>query len=423
MTVHEERHIAPRFHISNVKLPRVSDQEQEVVPVLVDARSGLPPRLSMRWVMRSRRSAVSEKTLSDDLRGASLLYAFFEDEVGCELDEVFADGRRLSAEELEKLIAYLRGGKGGHRGIRALTTTGQIISNIERFLRWLAKPVDRGGKTFVSPNELELYHEQLKHTFSELRAFRSRGKRIRPLTAEQDAALERLIQPVARADGRFEFPLRFRASCPWQPATRLRNWIAYRLARELGLRRGEIGKIRVDDIRNVGGHPCIAVRRRPHDPADTRTSGNRPKVKSIERELPISQTLAAAICQYTHVLLMDGGRRGARTPYLLVTNKGTPISGSSLDATWNAVNGALNFSITWHSLRHTWAEETADDLLDQHVGVLDSSEIVLGILRELGGWASTSPTPFIYIRNALKKRGNAYLLRRNSKFDRERANG
>lgn len=406
-----------RFRMLNVTLPKVAEHEQEIVPALLDDRTGLPLRLALRWVMRSRRSAVGEKTLTDDLRAASLLYAFCEDELDSQLDELFANGHRLSAANLEQLIDYLRAGKGGSRGIRALSTTGQLISNIERFLRWLAKPLDRGGTTFVSPEELVLYHEQLAHTFSDTRACRSRGQRKQPLTTAQDVALANLIGPLKLVDGQYKTPLRFLEANPWQTSTRLRNWIGYQLSRELGLRRGEVGKIRIDDIRNIEGQPCVAVRRRPHDAADTRTSRNRPKVKTGERELPISQLLFLAIRQYTHTLLRDGGRRGASTPYLLVTTEGSPISGTSLDAIWKAVNKVLGIRLSWHVLRHTWAEEITEGLLDQHQGALDASEVVLGILRELGGWAPTSSTPFIYIRDSLKKRGNAYLRKRNAKFD------
>ena len=404
-----------RFRLVNVVLPQAGTLERELVPTLVDQRTGLPPRLALRWVMRSRRNAVGEKTLADDLRAASLLYSFCEDELRLSLDETFADGHRLNAGELERLIAYLRSGQGAS-GTRALATTGQLISNAERFLRWLAKPIDRGGKTFVSPTELVLYHEQLHLTFADLRSFRSRGNRIQPLSCDEDGALANLIGPLRRKDGRHELPLRFSDENPWHPSTRLRNWIGYSLARELGLRRGEVGKVCVGDVRNVQG-PCLAVRRRPQDPSDTRTSSSRPKVKSLERELPLSNLLGSAIRQYCHTLLKDGGRRGAKTPYLLVTASGDPISGTSLDAIWKAVNGRLALSLSWHSFRHTWAEEVADDLLEQYQGTADASDIVLGILRELGGWAPKSNTPLAYIRNALKKRGNAYLRKRNAKFD------
>ena len=131
-----------RFRLVNVVLPKAGTFEQELVPTLVDERTGLPPRLALRWVMRTRRNAVGEKTLADDLRAASLLYSFCEDELKLSLDELFVDGHRLTSAELDRLIAYLRSG-GGSNGIRALATTGQLISNAERFLKWLAKPIDR----------------------------------------------------------------------------------------------------------------------------------------------------------------------------------------------------------------------------------------------------------------------------------------
>jgi integrase len=242
-------------------------------------------------------------------------------------------------------------------------------------------------------------------TFSSLRAFRSRGQRKEPLDSDQEVALEHLIGPERRHDGKYALPLRFRDSNPWKPHTRLRNWIGYRFARELGLRRGEVGKIRIDDIRAVKGHSVVVVRRRPHDPADTRVSGNRPKVNTAERELPVSELLASALRQYQHTLLQDGGRRGAGTTYLLVATNGAALSGSSLDAIWIAVRRKLGRNMSWHVLRHTWAEEIADDLLKEHEGKPDSSELVPGILRELGGWTPTSSIPFLYIRNAMKKRG------------------
>jgi hypothetical protein len=101
----------------------------------------------------------------------------------------------LDANQLDRLVDYLRAGSGGGRGVRALPTTGQLTANIERFLRWLAKPMDRGGKTYVPAHDLVLYYEQLSHNFSSPRAFRSRGQRKQPLNLEQEAALERLIGP------------------------------------------------------------------------------------------------------------------------------------------------------------------------------------------------------------------------------------
>lgn len=408
-----------RLRVVNVTLPAFAKDEQEIVPVLLDGESGLPKRLALRWVMRDRRIAVGEKTLSDGLRAAALLYAFCDEVLKIDLDEHFADGDRLTPHVLDQLFEYLRTGRGGGRGVRALTTTAQLAANIERFLRWLADPSGRGGTAYVRPEELIHYGQRLNGILGPLRAFRGRGQRIPPLTADMDAALEELIGPIKGADGRYQVPLRFQDANPWKPSTRLRNWIAYRLGRELGLRRGEIGKIRIDDIQSISGETVVAVRRRPHDTADTRHSSNRPKVKTVERVLPVSSVLTQGLKQYQHTLLRDGGRRSAQTPYLLVTADGAPISGTSLDKMWVAPNRVLaELRMSWHVLRHTWGEETADQLLGEHQGALDSDEVVLGILRELGGWAPQSSTPFKYIQNAIRARGASYLRRRNARYDK-----
>jgi len=56
--------------------------------------------------------------------------------------------------------------------------------------------------------------------------------------------------------------------------------------------------------------------------------------------------------------------------------------------------------LCWHSLRHTWAEEVATDLLTDHGG---DEERSLAVLCQLGGWSNTSPTPKHYIQNALRR--------------------
>ena len=98
---------ALRFRITNVSLPLYGRGQQEVVPVLQDDQSGLPLRLALRWTMRSRRIAVGEKTLTDDLRASALLYAFCKEKLQLDLDTYFADGGWLTSRQPDQLIEYL----------------------------------------------------------------------------------------------------------------------------------------------------------------------------------------------------------------------------------------------------------------------------------------------------------------------------
>jgi integrase len=180
------------------------------------------------------------------------------------------------------------------------------------------------------------------------------------LDADGDRTMADLLNPKRNAAGAFRSPYRFSDANPWHPNTQLRNWIAYRLARELGLRRGEIGKIRVDDVREVAGVRTVTVRRRPNDAADDRAGLNRLRVKTVERELSISAPLEAGIRQYIFTALSCGGRRGATTPYLLVTESGMPISGTSLDKVWTAIKRQLRLPrMSWHVLRTAFSTNTS----------------------------------------------------------------
>lgn len=407
------------FGYKILKLPSFREADRELVPVLVDRRTGLMPRLALRWIMRSRRLQVGEASMVHGLNAIGLVYAFCEESAKLDLDEFFGDGEFFKVSQLEQISEYLRSAY-SKNGMRAGTTAGIYAVYCQNFLYWLADAEGRGGIKPVNPEKLAQYRRRLDRIFSPLAAGINNGARKPPLSEEMDERLAVLIDPIRGPDGKFAFPLRFANSNPWKPAVRLRNWIAYRIGRECGFRRGEIGSLRLDDIKRVAGNDILSVTRRPTDQSDTRSNLKRPRVKMLGRDALISPVLKQAISQYANTPLKKGGRLGARTPYLLVTNSGAAISGSSLDAIWNAPNSAMQgLMMSWHVLRHTWAEELADLLFKKNMGKPDSSEVVVGILRQLGGWSNKSETPFRYVRSTLRKLGMEYVRERNARFDQE----
>jgi integrase len=363
--------------------------------------------------MRQRRILAGEKTLADDLRALGWLYTWAQTELRVDFDSQFAGIRRFSPSELQRLIRFLRQQTGKDGAPRSVAGTAQMVARIEPFLAWLADVEERGGRGPIGPAELASYRDRLRHNFAAISRLQGPSGRIPPLSPDEEVRFFSLIDPVSKA-GKIQFPVRFHERNPWKESVRLRNWIAVRLARELGLRRGAIGKLRIDDHKVDRSGPFIEVRRRAIDPADPRSASNRPRVKTIEYPLPISAVLSRALGQYGMTLLEHGGRRGARSPYLLVTSGGRPISGSSLDAVWKAARRRLpGVRLSWHVLRHTWAEETAEQLMKRE----NSEETALAVLRKLGGWTDESSAPLRYIRNVLKRRGDDYLRAKYAHFD------
>jgi integrase len=147
--------------------------------------------------------------------------------------------------------------------------------------------------------------------------------------------------------------------------------------------------------------------RRPHDLADSRRY--KPRVKTVERILPISHEIRIGLRAYL-AANPPFGRPGGRSPYLFVSGLGAPLSISAADGIVKVIARHTQIhDLSWHSFRHTWAEALADDLLNQY-----PQDQAFQIIRDLGGWKPGSAVPMHHIQNELRKRGIDFLRERNS---------
>ncbi|MET0465557.1 MAG: tyrosine-type recombinase/integrase, partial [Chitinophagaceae bacterium] len=157
------------------------------------------------------------------------------------------------------------------------------------------------------------------------------------------------------------------------------------------------------------------IPRQQDDPEDPRRR-RRLRGKTKERRVPLMDpNLLSSILAYRD-LAPPVGRNDARftTPYLFVTVAGEPIASSTADHIitqigWYAARLAageetLNkyaraqmkeslLGLTWHRLRHTWAEFAALRLYEKY------REGATAILKEWGGWNSEESVQR-YIENA-----------------------
>jgi integrase len=178
------------------------------------------------------------------------------------------------------------------------------------------------------------------------------------------------------------------------------------ISHQCGHRRGELLKTRLDDIPR-STDAGLKVMRRPHDLADSRRY--KPRVKTVERILPISHEVRIGLRAYL-AAHPPFGRPSGRSPYLFVSGLGAPLSISAADGIVKVIARHTQIhDLSWHSFRHTWAEALADDLLNQY-----PQDQAFQIIRDLGGWKPGSAVPMHYIQNALRKRGIDFLRERNS---------
>jgi integrase len=117
-------------------------------------------------------------------------------------------------------------------------------------------------------------------------------------------------------------------------------------------------------------------------------------VKTAERAIPASRELLSAVRAYL-TYPPPLGRVSGKSPYLFVTRRGSPASIDTADDVIVAIgrwSGVMPLS--WHRLRHTWAERMAEVLADQPNG--------MDRLVYMGGWTNPLSARH-YIQRALAK--------------------
>ena len=352
----------------------------ERLPCLVDAATWIPARVALRWAMRYRRYRVQSSTLAANLRVLGKVYRWTQDTAGFDLDDRLTGGRTLQNREIESLARSFRGvGR-----VQELDTGAfdQHLAIVEDFLRWSLDSENRGGRRSLDLAQLAQERSRIGLIFRSLRAGARATDRIEPLEEAEIRAIRNSIGPRHDAQGVLSFPEVF------SPHTRLRNWLMFEVALELGIRRGELLKLRNSLPR--GADDGIRVLRLPDDPHDSRCK--EPAVKTAERVIPASRNLLAAIRAYL-TYPRPLGRISGRSPYLFVARSGSPVSMDTADDVIVAIGEHSGVSpLSWHRLRHTWAERMAEAFADQPNG--------MDRLIYLGGW-SNPQSATRYIQRAL----------------------
>lgn len=367
----------------------------ERLPCLVEAATWVPVKLVTRWAVRHRRYQVQASTLRGDLYSLKKLYEWGGSVAGLNLDHHLLGDQRLTARQIESYAAYVR-------EIAADKTTGVLNPNTynkhlfvcEAFLKWALYPENRGGQTAQTFTELAQERSWLSYLFRSLRTRGQGSKRIQPLTNEEIATIRAAIGPQKNGTGVWRF-----TESQFTPQTALRNWLMFETALELGLRRGELLKLRLDSLPR-GAETGIKVQRYPDDPYDSRTV--EPAVKTAERIVPASRNLLSAVRQYL-TSPPPQGRPAGKTPYLFVTRNGRPLSTIMADDIIQAIGRQSGIiPLSWHRLRHTWAEQMAAQLSEQPNG--------LDVLMYLGGWTAETSVRH-YIQNTIATQAQAVMRR------------
>ena len=378
----------------------------ERLPALVETQTWLPVLVGNQWSTRYRRYRVQSSTLTQDLRAIARLYDWSLTVADFDLDPLLLSGQTLSAAQVRSLAEHLRYGKtAGTSGDDTLSASEEVVtpsvyfnnaydrqlSVIEAFLIWALDRENRGGGPDLPLEQMASLQVQLHRIFESLRGGFVPSKRIEPLSVAEVEQIRKVIAPLPDFPQEWKFP-----SLGFTQSVQLRNWLMFETALGLGLRRGELLKLRVDSLVK-GGQEGIRILRYPDDLHDSRV--REPAVKSAERLLPLSSLLLNGMQAYLS-LRPPLGRVAGKTGYLFTTRDGKPVSLDAADSIAAEISRRSGIAFSWHSLRHTWAENLADQLLKREDG--------LEVLMYLGGWTNPK-SPERYIEHARHRQAGEWL--------------
>jgi integrase len=287
----------------------------ERFPVLLDKESGQPARLATRYVVRIRRARRQVGTISNDLRSIGALYNWFADQ-GIDLEDRLTRRELLTPSEIGGFATFLRSGRqekvigriGKINSVLSANVLNTNLASVRRFLEWV---YDEQLGTSLS-GDFEMAKQKLDYAFRAQALKTAPTPRKYALTKTEDEELLRLIDPQAPDN-------------PFHKPGRERNYLMIRLFLETGMRRGELSKLKVEDVVTHGPEPHVNVKRRLGDPQDPRRI--EPAVKTLERRIVISRPLARMVIDY---LRYHRGRQ--RHPYLFCSTRGqAPLTLSGVD--------------------------------------------------------------------------------------------
>jgi integrase len=401
----------------------------EGLPLLVSRETWVPASLALRWTVLKRRYECAESTLRRDLNGLRYVYAWGSARFSEGLDARL-ERQGLDYNELIRLRDFVarpdtvddsRPDAETDLGVGADTSAGARALAAKMFLTWAVSPASRNQRG-AEPFDALRRIGQIEAVLGPLANTAGEGGLVEPLNESIARRVDQLLAPIADADGHFVRPLRWHKRNPFKADVRLRNWLMWNIARDCGLRVGEMLSLRVDDFPMVRGDRCLRVVRRPDAKEDVRKK--RPAVKTAERAVPMSEHGQFALRAYLTERPPLGRRSG--TVYLFTSRRDRPLSANAADRVTKVVSMAIEARVHWHAVRHAWATDIARGVLlealsgERSAGDAEAQKALLTEnLRVLGGWSDESKMPMYYARVAIKEYADAKLrVRQNERVSR-----
>jgi integrase len=384
------------------------DVDGEELPVLRHVETWLPAPIALRYALRTR-YRLGPASLTGHLRAVGILYSWAESEEGVgDFEDFLTSGRTLTRDQLLTFLPYLQSRRfyaadelddlSPDRLTLPPVVCNQTFNNrltaVTRFLEWAVEPANHGGDMLFDEDERETQTSKMIRLTNGERLSVGESPRPDPVTWEEVSLIRKAIMP----DEFGNFPPNV-----FTEATRYRNWIMFEVALNLGVRKGELLTLKLSHLPAMSDVRQFFFVPRQQDAQEDPRKRRLPRGKTNERRVPLMEpNLLPSILGYRDEAPPIGRNDSSITsPYLFVTATGGPIAVSTADHIIKQIgkyaaslldkDTTLNehvrerrkeslLALTWHRLRHTWAERAALMLYRKH------GPGARAILKEWGGW-------------------------------------
>lgn len=400
---------------------------------LVDRRSGIPLFDTTVFTMTEFRSRNRASATIEQVLRALKVFVLFCDLHEIVLIERMQQGRLLELGEIDALVQLCRlpmpeieaqiDNTGSAKSARAVVSleayrarakearlevagdsAGVRVRYIRQFIGWLA---DRHLLCLSAqhPNRAALFSakEIVVHGLTaRTPTGKGRNKANHDRRALDEAAQERLWQIIDVNS----------PENPWEGKhIRARNELIVRWLMGLGVRRGELLGVKVNDVDFRANEVFIA--RRADDRSDPRAY--QPNTKTADRLLPMSEDLARRTRQY----IVEERRRlsnARKHAFLFVANGGAPLSLRGLNKIFLVLRESHPDlpDIFPHLLRHTYNYNFSKIADEQCM----DPEKEKKTRSQLMGWSETSNSAEIYTRREIERKAREASLHLQNKMVR-----
>lgn len=367
----------------------------ERLPALLDGATGQPLFDPLVYVTTRLRGRAAN-TIHQHVVALARLLAFCG-ERRIELSERIRSGRLLALHELDGLFGAIgtpkgRGGpKSPQRGLSRVTSANRLRA-IRAYLSWLTtRRLHQLAHEGADYGRYQIARDRFIAEFdARLPSVRVSVSPKSGLTPRERERLLDAVDPSSRTN-------------PWRRSSaRSRNGLIVRLLYELGVRRGELLALRLEDFN--ARESRLGIVRRPDNPKDPRRK--QPVVKTEERVLQLSSGLAEDLLQY---VLRDRAPlvKGRHGFVFVATRNGVPLSASGLDKVFTQLRTVegLPRSLTSHTLRHDWNDRFSATADEKRIPAGDE----MRLRKYLQGWRWDGSAQR-YNRRHVVKRANEALL-------------